>query len=64
MKYQVLYVTGAELEELAAIYERRGLTPELAHQVAQQLVINDVLGTCNSLNFDHRAFIRGYRLKG
>lgn len=33
----------AEVEELAAIYERRGLTPELAHQVAHQLMINDAL---------------------
>lgn len=33
-----------ELKELAAIYEHRGLTPELALQVAQQLTAHDALG--------------------
>ncbi|WP_346799309.1 VIT family protein [Halomonas sp. Bachu 37] len=33
----------AELEELADIYEARGLTPELARQVARQLMNNDAL---------------------
>lgn len=33
-----------EQEELAAIYETRGLTPELARQVADQLMTNDALG--------------------
>lgn len=33
-----------ELRELAAIYEGRGLTPELAHEVAQQLMAHDALG--------------------
>ncbi|OJA05171.1 VIT family protein [Halomonas sp. QHL1] len=33
-----------EQEELAAIYETRGLTPELARQVAEQLMTNDALG--------------------
>ncbi|WP_433853686.1 VIT1/CCC1 transporter family protein [Stenotrophomonas nitritireducens] len=32
-----------ELEELAGIYRRRGLTPELAHQVAVQLTAHDAL---------------------
>lgn len=33
-----------ELEELASIYERRGLDPQLAHQVARQLMDKDALG--------------------
>lgn len=33
----------AELEELSTIYEVRGLTPELARQVAQQLMTTDAL---------------------
>ncbi|WP_313249270.1 VIT family protein [Stenotrophomonas acidaminiphila] len=32
-----------ELEELAGIYRRRGLTPELAHEVAVQLTAHDAL---------------------
>ena len=34
----------AEHEELAAIYAQRGLTPALAHQVAEQLMAHDALG--------------------
>jgi VIT1/CCC1 family predicted Fe2+/Mn2+ transporter len=33
----------SELEELAAIYRHRGLTPELAHEVAVQLTAHDAL---------------------
>lgn len=33
-----------EREELAEIYETRGLTPELAMQVAEQLMMHDALG--------------------
>jgi len=33
-----------EKEELATIYESRGLTPELAGQVAEQLMAHDALG--------------------
>ena len=33
-----------EKRELAAIYVARGLTPELAAQVAQQLMAHDALG--------------------
>ena len=33
-----------EQQELAAIYVTRGLTPELAAQVAQQLMLHDALG--------------------
>jgi VIT1/CCC1 family predicted Fe2+/Mn2+ transporter len=33
-----------ELEELATIYERRGLDPQLARQVARQLMEKDALG--------------------
>lgn len=36
---------AAELRELTAIYAARGLTPELAAQVAQQLSTHDALGT-------------------
>ena len=34
----------AEHTELAGIYVKRGLTPELAHQVAEQLMKHDALG--------------------
>ncbi|CAM0122145.1 vacuolar iron transporter family protein [Stenotrophomonas geniculata] len=34
----------SELEELAAIYRRRGLEPALARQVAEQLTAHDALG--------------------
>ncbi len=34
----------AEHQELAALYVKRGLTPELAAQVAQQLMAHDALG--------------------
>jgi vacuolar iron transporter family protein len=34
----------AEREELAGIYVERGLTPALAHQVADQLMAHDALG--------------------
>ena len=34
----------AELAELAAIYEQKGLRPETAHQVAKELTEHDVLG--------------------
>lgn len=34
-----------ELEELAGIYVQRGLQPELARQVAQQLMVHDALAT-------------------
>ena len=34
----------SELEELAAIYRHRGLSPELAHEVATQLTAHDALG--------------------
>jgi VIT1/CCC1 family predicted Fe2+/Mn2+ transporter len=33
-----------EIQELAEIYERRGIEPELAHQVAVQLMDHDALG--------------------
>ncbi|HSD15756.1 MAG TPA: VIT family protein [Thermomonas sp.] len=35
----------AELDELTAIYARRGLDPALARQVAEQLTLHDDLGT-------------------
>jgi VIT1/CCC1 family predicted Fe2+/Mn2+ transporter len=36
---------GAELAELAGIYVGRGLAPDLAQQVAAQLMAHDALGT-------------------
>lgn len=36
---------GAEKKELAEIYEKRGLDPLLAEQVAEQLMVHDALGT-------------------
>jgi VIT1/CCC1 family predicted Fe2+/Mn2+ transporter len=35
---------GGEREELAQIYTKRGVTPELARQVARQLMAKDALG--------------------
>ncbi len=35
---------GSERDELAQIYEERGLKPELAQQVAEQLMAHDALG--------------------
>jgi len=35
---------AAELEELAAIYQARGLTPDLAREVARQVTAHDALG--------------------
>lgn len=35
---------AAEQDELAGIYRKRGLTPELARQVAEQLMEHDALG--------------------
>jgi VIT1/CCC1 family predicted Fe2+/Mn2+ transporter len=35
---------GAELEELTTIYQGKGLTPDLARQVAEQLTAHDALG--------------------
>jgi len=35
---------SGELEELTGIYEERGLSPELARQVAEQLSLHDALG--------------------
>ena len=35
----------AELDELTAIYQQRGLEPALARQVAEQLTLHDDLGT-------------------
>ena len=35
---------AAEHSELAALYQRRGIEPELARQVAQQLMAHDALG--------------------
>lgn len=34
-----------ELAELAGMYEDRGLSPDLAHQVAEELTAHDALGT-------------------
>jgi VIT1/CCC1 family predicted Fe2+/Mn2+ transporter len=36
---------GGELKELAGIYVRRGLTKTLAHQVAEELMARDALGS-------------------
>jgi VIT1/CCC1 family predicted Fe2+/Mn2+ transporter len=41
---ELLHDPGAELRELATIYVNRGLAPELARQVAEQLTAHDALG--------------------
>ncbi len=43
-KRELIEMPDAELEELANIYIARGLTPELAHEVAVQLTRHDALG--------------------
>ena len=43
--WELQHQSEMELEELAAIYQSRGLTPELAHDVAVQLTHHDALGT-------------------
>ena len=43
-KHELADNPPAELRELAGIYEKRGLDPELAHKVAEQLSAHDALG--------------------
>lgn len=43
-KHELADDPHTELAELAHIYVRRGLTPTLAHQVAEQLTAHDALG--------------------
>lgn len=43
-KQELITMPESELKELAAIYETRGLTPNLALQVAVQLTEHDALG--------------------
>jgi len=45
----------AELRELTGIYEARGLTPELARQVAEQLTSRDALATHAREELGHSA---------
>ncbi len=42
-RYELTHNPKRELQELAMIYEQRGLTPELAAQVAQALTVHDAL---------------------
>jgi VIT1/CCC1 family predicted Fe2+/Mn2+ transporter len=42
-RHELATIPAVELEELAAIYAARGLTPELASEVARQLTAHDVL---------------------
>lgn len=41
---ELAYTPDAELAELAGLYQQKGLTPELAHEVAVQLTAHDALG--------------------
>jgi len=43
-RHELATMPEAELRELAGIYQARGLTPELAMQVAEQLTAHDALG--------------------
>lgn len=43
-RHELATMPEAELRELAGIYQARGLTPELAVQVAEQLTAHDALG--------------------
>ncbi len=40
-RYELKHYPEAELEELAGIYERKGLTKETAHKVAEELSVHD-----------------------
>jgi VIT1/CCC1 family predicted Fe2+/Mn2+ transporter len=53
----------AELQELATIYVQRGLDPELAHQVAEQLMARDALGAHvrDELGLDPGALARPFQ---
>jgi VIT1/CCC1 family predicted Fe2+/Mn2+ transporter len=42
-RWELEHLPGPELEELAEIYEGKGLTPELARHVAEQLTAKDAL---------------------
>jgi VIT1/CCC1 family predicted Fe2+/Mn2+ transporter len=42
-KYELATMPDEEFEELAAIYEAKGLTPQTARQVAAELTANDAL---------------------
>ena len=56
----------AELRELALIYEKRGLAPELAKQVAEQLSDKDKLGAHlrDELGIDHAMLARPLQAAG
>jgi vacuolar iron transporter family protein len=43
-RYELATDHNAEVAELSGIYERRGVTPELAREVALQLMAHDALG--------------------
>jgi len=43
-RWELENIPEAELDELTEIYRRKGLTQELAHQVAVQLTAHDALG--------------------
>lgn len=43
-KWELEHLPDEELAELASIYEGKGLTPELAKEVARQLTAHDALG--------------------
>ncbi|MEN9509997.1 MAG: hypothetical protein RLZZ621_2560 [Gemmatimonadota bacterium] len=43
-RHELATMPEHELKELTAIYVQRGLTPELAHEVAVQLTAHDALG--------------------
>jgi VIT1/CCC1 family predicted Fe2+/Mn2+ transporter len=44
-RWELEHLADDELDELTGIYESRGLTPELARQVAEQLTAHDALAT-------------------
>lgn len=59
-KHELLTEPAAELRELALIYERRGLNPELAASVARELSQKDRLGAHlrDELGLDREALAR------
>lgn len=59
-KRELAHQPGAELDELTNIYVERGLSPELARQVAEQLSARDRLGAHlrDELGLDPRALAR------
>lgn len=58
-KYEIKHNYAGEVEELAQIYKEKGLAPDLAHQVAVQLMEKDALAVHakEELNINPHAYL-------